>query len=1024
VTAVCDPALVYNSWTGQYNAGADNYCASQFGTANHWNAQYAYPSYQPYGERISVSSPSGYIRTISYDPGSQGGADYGLPTGSAGTSIVQFDQSTRRPSESAKYDNSGNVICASRDAGTGTASSIATMVLTYDALNRLTAAADADDASLPGSCGKAPGIGGSSIVTRRTYYSDGSLATTQTPSEAARNSGTVYAYDLDNNQVSEAPYTGNAQSAQTPLMKRWFDGADRLVETQEPADPATPGDIPISLRYRYDLSKSGAASTLSGASVVAHGNLFDTVKNTPTGWIDFNYAAFDAADRPTASYAFAPCPAQTGPTGAIYCSQPAFRTRYDWDSSSLNPNAPAPGFIVATLDGAGAARLVTYDAIGHPATINYSGDNGVTSPVSYYWDYDGRLAQTGSVGFAYNADGTVLRKGTPNATVSFSYYSDSMLAGVAVTATSNSAGTPGDVVNQPNLYQYAYRNDDLLAAEAFGVSNQSISLAYTRGGRPTTMTDFGSSPSEVSQYADGYGRLSSYQTPSGTYGAIVYDAQGRITQYTDPYASIDGETVVSTFNIRGDLVGRTFSGGSATAKPGFAYKNIQGVLVQNAVDQYDGRTGAPLGTYGAGVFQYDSVGRLVIGGGALGYDAESRLVSGDTWNASSAADNDCHSGGAVAPGLPPPSSARELTYQYDDVGQLFQDKTQDGSTRRWAWNGSDVLFTAPVTLSYNGTPAMGTPFGYGADGFGSIRLDGSSPSLTVTDHDFDGGVAQYHNQTGHSAWAATNTYNQFCQHTNPLPKSSGYNVVANSAVPGDGTSDPGLTVSSTGRAYLSRSMGFTTPDFSSATPYSRRASSATRSPSFSMCPTGAHAFQDDQGRWHCAWNTPPSLGGSIGGPGDPFGVILVPFNLKTPKCPTGVMTPAEYTAAGKAWLDRTVNSAPGSIPKGPAGFLGLYEGFKKGGPLDAQIYLADKNGVVDKGGTAYGNLAFGAFMAGAGFSLKETLFFADTYGRISQRGGAYQAEMKAGQMSGNIPVDNALNVINGYKSSGKSSLCR
>ena len=821
VTAVCDPAVVYNSWTGQYNAGADNYCSSQFGTANHWNAQYAYPSYQPYGERISVTSPSGYVRTTSYDPAAQGGLDYGLPTGSSGISIVQFDQSTRQPSESAKYDNNGNVICASRDAGTGTASSIATIVLTYDALSRLTAAADADDSSLPGSCGKAPGIGGSNIVTRSTYYADGSVATTQTPSEAARNSGTVYSYDLDGGQVSEAPYTGTPQSVQTPRKKSWFDGADRLVETQEPADPATPGDIPISLRYRYDLTKNGVASTLSGASVIAHGNLFDTVKNTPSGWIDFTYAAFDAADRPIASYAFAPCPFQPGQTGAIYCNQPAFRTRYDWDSSSLNPGAPAPGLIVSTLDGVGVARLVTYDPRDYLATINYSGgDNGITSQVLNEYDYDGRLTRAGDVNFSYNADGTVRQKASHGTAVSYSYYPDSMLAGVAATATSNWAGSPGDIVNQPNLYQYAYRNDGLLAAELFGVSNQSISLAYTRAGRPTTLTDFGSSPSMISQYADGYGRLSSYQTPSGTYGAIVYDAQGRITQYTDPYASIDGETVASTFNIRGDLVGRTFSGGWANAKPGFAYKNIQGVLVQNAGDQYDGRTGAPVWIYGAGAFQYDSVGRLVNAGGALGYDAESRLVSGDTWNASSAADSDCHSGGALAPGLPPPSSSRELTYQYDGVGQLFQDKTQGGSTRQWAWSGADMLFTAPVTLSYNGTPGMGAPFGYGADGLGSITSDGSSPGLTIADHDFDGGVVQYHNSTGHSAWAATNTYNRFCQHASPLPASSNYNVPAKSAFPGDGTSAPGLSVSSTGRAYLSQSMGFTTPDYSSVTPYS------------------------------------------------------------------------------------------------------------------------------------------------------------------------------------------------------------
>src|SRR5947209_5065956 len=288
VTAYCDPVLVHSItadyWNGQYDAGADNYCSSQFST-NHPSAQYTYPSYQPNGELAAVVSATGYTRSISYQATSQGGADYGLPTDITGTTIQQFDGSTRRPIQSASYDAHGNLVCAKTDTAASASGGIAaTTVMTYDALNRLVASGDPDDASLTGSCStKTAGIPSSTIVTARTYFADGSLATTKTPSEAAINAGTAYAYDLDGDLASVAPFN---PSLQTARLKLWFDGVDRLVETQQPADPGTPGDVPISLRYLYDLSQTGSATTLTGTAVTAHGNLYDVLKNTPNGWID------------------------------------------------------------------------------------------------------------------------------------------------------------------------------------------------------------------------------------------------------------------------------------------------------------------------------------------------------------------------------------------------------------------------------------------------------------------------------------------------------------------------------------------------------------------------------------------------------------------------------------------------------------------------------------------------------------------------------------------------------------------
>jgi YD repeat-containing protein len=846
VTAVCDPALVHtisgNDWSGQYTAGGDTYCSSHY-ASGHMSAQYDYShSYEPNGELVSVTSAGGYVRQIGYAAASQAGADYGLATSVSGASITQFDGTTRAVSTSTTYDAHGNVICSQTDAGTNGVSTPAITVNTYDSMNRLTATADADDASL-GGCTKSAGIAGSAIVNRRTYYADGTLATTQAPSEAALNAGTVFSYDLDGDQISEAPYSGSPQSPQTARNRSWYDGGDRLIEMQQPADPAISGDIPVSLRYFYDLSQGANATTLNGSSVVAHGNLFDTVKNTPTGWTDFAYSAFDAADRMTTAYAFAPCPAVQGASGPIYCAQPAYATRYDWDSSPLNPHFSGNGLLVATLDGMNVTRMFGYDALGGMDTVQYSGDGGVTPMVSYAHDFDGRLSDfwnsfniaslpaVNHVAYTYTADGNLLANTNTslNVTTGYSYYPDATLAGV-------SASVP-TFVNQPNLYQYAYRNDGLVSQQRFGaVANQSVSWSYTRGGRMTGQSDFGSAPSIAAQYADGYGRLSSYATPSGTYGSFQYDAQGRLTHYTDPYTTVDGEAVSSTYNIRGDLVARDYTGGTPASKPGFHYRNIQGTLVQNQQDEFDGRTGATLIANGSQpwVFQYDAIGRLVSGGGdTLTYDGENRVVTGDTFGAGAAADDDCHSGGALASWAPP---VRETGYFYDGVGQVLQDYTpvvfrQPPPIRNWFWDGDKPLYT--IGMNWNGS--FRGPVSYSADGLGTIDSSG----MTLADRDLDGSVSQYHNSSGHSAWAATNPYNQFCQHASPLPPGPLYTGPSGPMIT-DQSSDSSVEVDSYGRAYLSRAMGFTTPDYSSATPYA----SGTRRPralvpiSNSICASG------------------------------------------------------------------------------------------------------------------------------------------------------------------------------------------
>lgn len=853
VVGYCDQTATHLAgydWNGS-GTTSDSPCSGRVSAA-HSVATFTYPSYEPYGRMAGLTSPTGYARTFIYDLTSQAGTDYGLPTSVSAPSVAQFDQSTKSPGGSQVYDTNGNIICSRTD----TASSAWT-VMAYDAMNRLVASSDPDDATLTSaSCAKTAGLPGSAIVTRKTYFPNGELATSQTPSEAAASYGTAYAYDPDDNPTTETLYHPTPVSPQTATMSRWFDGAGRLVETLQPADPNTSGDFPLATRFIYDLSQGGSAATLAGPAVVAHGNLFDVRKNTPTGWIDFKYSTFDGADRITTDYAFAPCPAVPGASGGIYCSQPAFATRYDWDTSPLSGQA-SPGKLVAVTNGLSQSRVYSYDSKDDVMSIAYLPAGGTTPNATLAYDANGRLASAtnsaaGTMQYTYRAaDGALLQVQNPSVafTASYNYYTDGTLAGVSSSAASS--------VNVPNLYQYSYRNDGKTAAESFGAAqNQKASYSYTPGGRMTATTDFNTTPSITKTY-DAVGRPASYGTPAGSYNSITYDFEGRLLQYSafqSPFTGNVTETVASRYDVRGDLVGRTFQPQTFNQGngdfPAFQYRNVQGVLVQNASDQYDGRTGAPLALAWVNntstTLSYDAIGRMTSSpSGTYAYDTEDRLVAGDLSSLVPAGDPNCMTGGQSIS-----AAGRESSYSYDAVGNLNSDVFTSGSAqlvRQWYWDRGKNLYT---TTTHSPRQIVA----FSADGMGYIGSGLNGGGLTFVDRDFDGAIMQHHNGTGNSAWWASNAYHQECISANPVPASGGYQDLGN-PVPTE--EDPGSasglseSLSSTGRVVLSRAAGFTTPDYSSSTPYAalsnaRSTLGATGRPmtTDNTCPTTRLRFTD------------------------------------------------------------------------------------------------------------------------------------------------------------------------------------
>lgn len=70
----------------------------------------------------------------------------------------------------------------------------------------------------------------------------------------------------------------------------------------------------------------------------------------------------------------------------------------------------------------------------------------------------------------------------------------------------------------------------------------------------------------------------------------------------------------------------------------------------------------------------------------------------------------------------------------------------------------------------------------------------------------------------------------------------------------------------------------------------------------------------------------------------------------------------------------------------------------------------------------YGNYAYGAFFAGAGFSLDETLTNASLYGYKQRLGGAYRGR-SLDPTYGGIPVENVRDITAGYNDAVNGTLC-
>ncbi|MCL5258399.1 MAG: DUF6531 domain-containing protein [Firmicutes bacterium] len=840
VTAYCDP-IASNAlgldWTSTPGITGDSLCPSQSGAVRFtWATSsttlfgYLTDLYTA-GYGSGNAQDPGYHTQWTYNAANEGG-DYGLPTTVTGDAFTQQNGSTVSPVQNFAYDGNGNLTCYSKlTDGAGTH----WWRLTYDNLNRQTAVADPDDASLTvPQCSNTPGLAGSHIVTSTTYYADGAVASTQTPSEYAAGVTTSFTYDADGDHVTKTAHF-NCSSTCTPgTTTNWYDGEDRLAETQLPHDPSDTYTFPWLTRYLYDLSKDGTVSVGSSPAFHAYGDLYKTqeyLTTTPySGWTDLKGTAYDAQDRAVATYQYAPATASLNTLGA---------TTYAFDQSPQ-----AFGLLSSKTDPLGEVTSYVYDADGHATSQTFANDGGVTPAKSMTYDPDGRVVgvQSSTLGtqqYAYDADGRLTSSiepgGMPSpATLTYGYYPNGWRSTLSVASSA---------LSQANLMQYGYRADGKLAtiAATYAGTAASLSWADSSAGRLETVSDSsGLAPRRITY--DAYGRVSTDTIPAGIYSAFTYDDEGEPTGYS----AFGGVAATIAYTNRAELTKEAFSnfvGGCAgTQNQGYAgmqQTDANGYMVPisygpldssgntcgwtDSGQIFDARTAADTGSNSPNgsndvYYTFDAAGRqtsasqnyfgtftcgdtqcTVSGSGSFTkqYDAENHLL-GQTYTGWETY------GGSIACAPNRTVSAKDwglasigLSYVWGPNGHVVRTGTNATGTMAYEtlhWDGDSLLFT---------TNNAGALDDIKIGGLANFVVSSGTVKVAFNDRDFSGAIASSHTSVGAGTWYPPNPNRQLCS-------SAGTNDPITQPGP-DGVTD-GINIFQGARAYDPVLGNWTAPD--------------------------------------------------------------------------------------------------------------------------------------------------------------------------------------------------------------------
>lgn len=556
LAAYCDPVETHSlgkDWVGNPGTG-DSLCPNQSGATRYtWDTA---DGNEPTGFITDTYMPLGYHRSYQYTTSQEGGGDYGLPTAVIGDAISQpLDGSTptRTPMQTFTYDSYGNLSSYNKGEGA--------WQLHYDSLNQLTTSADPD--------------GYTSYIY---YYANGQKSKTETPYQHARSVGPSFTYDSDGDEFTESAYHGGSfvpggaptLPSAASVTTNYHDGADRLVEVQQPRNSSGAGEAytsPWITRYFYDLSQSGNAGLLpsfGGQTITAHGNLFKTVELVPaTDTIAFSNTAetaqngtfrdmkgnaFDAVDRPVTRFFY------------------VFQTNQDaLQQENLTYDASNPlgsgnnGMLSQDCNGLQQCTYYAYDSDDRVSQTQHTASPALDRTFTY--DPDARpasivLPSWGTQSYSYDADGRTRQSVEPSgidspATLTYHYYPDGLRSSLDVSSSA---------LNQTGLFTFGYRADAVAETQQITDSGNSLvgtttlTFSYSAAGRFKQRSESGpaanGTPTQY-QYDPTYGYLSEMDYPAGKETSIEYDPSGAALGWT---SSVLSSSSSYQYSVRGELL--------------------------------------------------------------------------------------------------------------------------------------------------------------------------------------------------------------------------------------------------------------------------------------------------------------------------------------------------------------------------------------------------------------------------------------------------------------------------------------
>ena len=532
---------------------------------------------------------------------------------------------------------------------------------------------------------------------------------------------------------------------------KWYDGADRLVEVEQPQDGnADYFPYPWMTRSLYDLTGSGgvpsvaltqytqtngyngAPSSTPTASFAAHGGLYDSQV-----WVDMGWGSYQS-----------PLPRWVDHTGNAYDALDREISKFDMalSVSPISTNAYDAsgniGLISSSSKITGEISTLNYSPNNKLSSINFSGGATGTLNRSYTYDPDGRTTAVsnalGTLSYVYDANGRILSKTEPSSqggnVISYSYSPNGWRQTLTVAGMLNR-----------KLFDYAYRADgkesELIAHGGAG-SNGTFTWQYTSAGRMTQRTDPTAgystfTPLSMSQTTNGpltysydpYGRRNNVTWPNRVSVAMVADALDNPSS-DEAYASPWQEPQM--FSVRRDHVGFILQGSSIAADQFSANGHLTvgsqcpisgscadldpDVATNETFDYLDGKEiETDVGVGGSGVptdtlFTYDSAGRQTqrnssgciqnggsqgVGGGSSdvsnsSYDAEDHIASMN--ELATTYDLNCSATNTV-------SIADSLTWGGDGHPSLITNVVNTGTgpiarNIKLHWDGDSLLFTS------------------------------------------------------------------------------------------------------------------------------------------------------------------------------------------------------------------------------------------------------------------------------------------------------------------------------------------